>query len=130
MGSWREIVVNILLVEDNEMNRDMIGRRFAKKGYRVELAVDGYDALAKMEKDHYDLILLDAFNGDYIPEHLMSAEFFEEVKKLLPANGMVVANTFSSSRLYSAESQTYAQVFGKIFNTIGVLQPDASARAA
>ena len=64
----------------------------------------------------YDLILLDAFNGDYIPEHLMTAEFLREVKALLPAEGMIVANTFSSSRLYHAESQTYAEVFGSLFN--------------
>ncbi|MDR0779090.1 MAG: fused MFS/spermidine synthase [Pseudomonadales bacterium] len=64
----------------------------------------------------YDLVILDAFNGEYIPEHLMTAEFLEEVKKLLPETGMVVANTFSTSRLYSAESNTYRQVFGEIFN--------------
>jgi len=75
-----------------------------------------YIKRAGLRNEKFDLVILDAFNGDYIPEHLMSAEFFEEVKKLLPANGMVVSNTFSSSRLYSAESQTYAQVFGKIFN--------------
>jgi spermidine synthase len=75
-----------------------------------------YIKRAGLRKEKFDLVILDAFNGDYIPEHLMSAEFLEEVKKLLPANGMVVANTFSSSRLYGAESQTYAQVFGKFFN--------------
>jgi spermidine synthase len=66
--------------------------------------------------EKYDLVILDAFNGEYIPEHLMTAEFLEEVKQLLPENGMVVANTFSTSRLYSAESNTYRQVFGEIFN--------------
>ena len=64
----------------------------------------------------YDLVILDAFNGEYIPEHLMTAEFLEEVKLLLPENGMVVANTFSTSRLFAAESNTYRQVFGEIFN--------------
>ena len=38
------------------------------------------------------------------------------MKKLLPPNGMVISNTFSASRLYSAESQTYAKVFGKFYN--------------
>lgn len=64
----------------------------------------------------YDLIILDAFTGEYIPEHLMTAEFLEEVKKLLPENGMLIANTFSTSRLYAAESNTYRQVFGEFFN--------------
>ncbi len=75
-----------------------------------------YVKRAGLRADKFDLVILDAFNGDYIPEHLMTAEFLEEVKKLLPDNGMVVANTFSGSRLYSAESQTYAKVFGKFFN--------------
>jgi spermidine synthase len=75
-----------------------------------------YIKRAGLKGEKFDLVILDAFNGDYIPEHLMTAEFLEEVKKLLPANGMVVANTFSSSRLYAAESQTYAQVFNKFFN--------------
>jgi len=64
----------------------------------------------------YDLVILDAFNGEYIPEHLMTAEFLQEVKLLLPENGMVVANTFSTSRLFAAESNTYRQVFGDFFN--------------
>ncbi len=82
------------------------------------VAEDGrlYIKRAGLRNEKFDLVILDAFNGDYIPEHLMTAEFLEEVKKLLPPNGMVVANTFSSSRLYSAESQTYTQVFGKLFN--------------
>lgn len=65
---------------------------------------------------HYDLVLLDAFTGDYIPEHLMTQEFFEEVKQLLSLNGALVANTFSTSRLYNHESATYAAVFGTFFN--------------
>jgi spermidine synthase len=75
-----------------------------------------YVKRAGIRKEQFDLVILDAFNGEYIPEHLMTAEFFAEVKALLPANGMVVSNTFSTSRLYAAESATYAQVFGKFFN--------------
>jgi len=64
----------------------------------------------------YDLILLDAFNGDYIPEHLMSREFLEECKRILAPNGVLIANTFSASRLYDSESATYAAVFGRFIN--------------
>ena len=46
----------------------------------------------------------------------MTVEFLEEVKRLLPDDGMVVANTFSTSRLYAAESNTYREVFGEIYN--------------
>lgn len=80
--------------------------------------VDGriYIKRAGLRGEKFDLVILDAFNGDYIPEHLMTAEFLQEVKQLLPENGMVVANTFSTSRLYDAESNTYLSVFGEIFN--------------
>jgi spermidine synthase len=71
---------------------------------------------AGLRGEKFDLVILDAFNGEYIPEHLMTKEFLEEVKALLPAQGMVVSNTFSTSRLYDAESVTYRAVFGEIYN--------------
>ena len=64
----------------------------------------------------WDLIVLDAFNGDYIPEHMMTKEFLEECKSILVPNGTLVANTFSSSQLYASESATYAAVFGRFVN--------------
>ncbi len=71
---------------------------------------------AGLRGEQFDLVILDAFNGEYIPEHLMTEEFLQEVKALLPEHGMVVANTFSNSRLYDAESVTYQRVFGEFFN--------------
>ncbi len=71
---------------------------------------------AGLRGEKFDLVILDAFNGEYIPEHLLTREFLQEVKQLLPENGMVVANTFSTSGLYDAESVTYQDVFGEIYN--------------
>ncbi|HKI74413.1 MAG TPA: fused MFS/spermidine synthase [Pseudomonadales bacterium] len=71
---------------------------------------------ARLASETYDLVVLDAFNGDYIPEHLMTKEFLEEVKSILTDGGVLVANTFSSSALYDHESQTYKGVYGKFFN--------------
>jgi spermidine synthase len=64
----------------------------------------------------YDLVMLDAFDHEYIPEHLLTQEFLREVKGLLAPGGIVAANTFSSSRLYDHESATYASVFGTFYN--------------
>jgi spermidine synthase len=64
----------------------------------------------------YDLIMLDAFEDDYIPEHLLSKEFLEEVKSIMTPGGILAANTFSGSGLYPHESATYASVFGKFYN--------------
>lgn len=71
---------------------------------------------AMREGRRYDLIMLDAFDHEYIPEHLLTREFLQEVKSLLPPNGVLAANTFSSSRLYDHESVTYASVFPEFYN--------------
>ena len=76
----------------------------------------GFIKRAGRRGDHYDLIILDAFTGEYIPEHLMTREFLQEVRSLLSDTGVLVANTFSSSDLYDYESATYRDVFGKFFN--------------
>src|SRR4051812_35072738 len=49
----------ILLVEDNELNRDMLSRRLARKGYEVAIAVDGHRALETARSASFDLILMD-----------------------------------------------------------------------
>lgn len=49
----------ILLIEDNELNRDMLSRRLRRKGFDVILAVDGQDGLAAAQSENPDLILMD-----------------------------------------------------------------------
>lgn len=49
----------LLLVEDNEMNRDMLSRRLEKRGYAVVLAEDGRQALEKAAASAPDLVLMD-----------------------------------------------------------------------
>lgn len=71
---------------------------------------------AKLRGELYDLVMLDAFNGDYIPEHLMTAEYLQETQALLAPGGVVASNTFAISRLYDHESTTYQEVFGEFYN--------------
>ncbi len=52
-------MVKILLVEDNEMNRDMLKRRLDRKGYQVFIAVDGAEGVEKAHSVMPDLILMD-----------------------------------------------------------------------
>jgi two-component system cell cycle response regulator DivK len=52
-------VTKILLVEDNEMNRDMLGRRLQRRGYEVLIAVDGAEGVAMAQREGPDLILMD-----------------------------------------------------------------------
>jgi len=49
----------ILLVEDNELNRDMLSRRLQRKGFEVEMAVDGRQGVEMALTGNYDLILMD-----------------------------------------------------------------------
>ena len=49
----------ILIVEDNEMNRDMLSRRLARRGYQIVLAVDGGEGIAMATAESPDLILMD-----------------------------------------------------------------------
>ena len=52
-------MIKILLVEDNEMNRDMLSRRLERKGYQVVIAVDGQEGVNKAATENPDLILMD-----------------------------------------------------------------------
>ncbi|HEY7877143.1 MAG TPA: response regulator [Gemmatimonadaceae bacterium] len=52
-------MTKILLVEDNEMNRDMLSRRLQRKGYEVAVALDGLEGVAMAIAGAYDLILMD-----------------------------------------------------------------------
>jgi CheY-like chemotaxis protein len=53
------MAMKILLVEDNEMNRDMLSRRLERKGFRVLLAMDGQEGISMAQQERPDLILMD-----------------------------------------------------------------------
>jgi two-component system cell cycle response regulator DivK len=52
-------MAKILIVEDNEMNRDMLSRRLQRKGYEVVVAVDGQEGVTMATSESPDLILMD-----------------------------------------------------------------------
>ncbi len=80
---------------------------------------DGRTYLANSNKK-YDLIVLDAYSRTYIPFHLLTTEFFEEVEKDLTPNGVVVSNVISSltgrtADILKAEYKTLSQVFPNVY---------------
>ena len=86
---------------------------------RVHLTVQDGRAYVRQSlrgSKRYELIMLDAYEHQYIPEHMLTREFLTEVRSLLVPGGIVAANTFSSSRLYQNESVTYSSVFGAFYN--------------
>ena len=52
-------MTTILLVEDNELNRDMLSRRLSRKGFQVQFALDGQEAVEKAKTLMPDLVLMD-----------------------------------------------------------------------
>ena len=58
-NAFHNAMPKILLVEDNEMNRDMLSRRLERKGYQVVLAVDGQSGVELAQTESPDLILMD-----------------------------------------------------------------------
>ena len=52
-------MIRILLVEDNEMNRDMLSRRLERRGYEIGIAVDGRQGVEMATAGGYDLVLMD-----------------------------------------------------------------------
>jgi len=100
---------------------DTVARQYFdfKPGSKMRVFIeDGRVFVKRMvpQKPNYDMVLLDAFDADYIPEHMLTREFLQEVKSIMTPNGVIVANTFSDSALYDYESTTYTAVFGKFFN--------------
>ena len=54
-----EMMPKILIVEDNEMNRDMLSRRLIRRGYEVVIAIDGDQGVAVVKSARPDLVLMD-----------------------------------------------------------------------
>src|SRR5688572_8258291 len=52
-------MTTIMLVEDNELSRDALGRWLARRGYRIVVAVDGEQAIARARDERPDIILMD-----------------------------------------------------------------------
>jgi two-component system, cell cycle response regulator DivK len=53
------MMAKLLLVEDNEMNRDMLSRRLIRRGYEVAIAVDGDQGVTMAQSEKPDLVLMD-----------------------------------------------------------------------
>ena len=111
---------NIVSVEIDDVVADMAKKYFGytddDEQYETHVRDGRVFVKRALRKDRrYDFILLDAFNSDYIPEHMMTQEYLEEVKGLLKPGGIIMANTFSSSALFHHESATYQEVFGGLY---------------
>ncbi len=120
--------VKILLVEDNEMNRDMLSRRLQRRGYTVSLAEDGRQGLEMAQKLLPDLILLDMslpeMDGWEAASHLKSEKTTQHIPIIaLTAHAM----TSDRDRAFAAgcnEYDTKPIEFQRLLEKMGKLLPD------
>lgn len=63
----------------------------------------------------YDMIILDAYDGEYIPVHMVTLEFLEHVAAILEPKGVVIANMLSDHRLFHPGYKTFWAVFGRCY---------------
>jgi len=82
-----EEVYTLLVVDDNEMNRDLLSRRVRRQGYAVELAENGIQALEKVESQKIDLVLLDIMmpqmDGYQVLEKLKAHELYRHIPVIM-----------------------------------------------
>lgn len=119
--------LNILLpktqidtVEINPVLPKMVEQYFGyKEDSRNKIFIeDGAIFAQKAAEEVYDIILIDAFNIDYIPPQLLTDEFMQNIKKMLTSKGIVAINTFTTSNVHKLESDLFQRNFGKYYNLI------------
>jgi spermidine synthase len=62
-------------------------------------------------KERYDVIIVDAFYGSYIPFHLLTKEFYDLLKQRLAPQGAITFNSFDDSKLFASTVKTLAGIF-------------------
>jgi spermidine synthase len=90
-----------------------------RPGLRLRLrAADGRDyvAAARARGEQFDAVLLDAFDAEGIPPALFSEAFLRDIRALLSAGGVFLANTFSASPSSAHESAAARSVFGRAYS--------------
>ncbi len=95
-------MTNVLIVEDNEMNRDMLTRRLERKGYAVVCAVDGPQGIEMARSTLPDVILMDVALGDMDGWEATTILQADERTKKIPVIALT-AHALESDRKKSIE---------------------------
>jgi spermidine synthase len=126
-GASLQKTLNILLptsqihtVEINPVLPSLAEKYFSyKENERNKIFIIDAAKFAREEKpSQYDIILIDAFNSDYIPTQLLTDEFMQNIRKLLTKNGVVAINTFADSELSQQEADLFKKNFDKYYNLL------------
>ncbi|MGH1350446.1 MAG: spermidine synthase [Methyloligellaceae bacterium] len=85
----------------------------SKKNFKIVVA-DGRRYLAKTPDKKWDVIMIDAYRGPFVPFHLLTKEFFQKVKDKLSNGGIAVQNIEPSTMMFDSAISTIASVFDHI----------------
>lgn len=97
---------------------------------KMRLVVEDARRWLRSTTEQFDMILLDAYHGGYIPFHLTTREFLETVRERLSQGGVVCSNTWIDQELADRESATYHAVFGGFHHYVGKLSTNRIIVAA
>ena len=124
-GASVQNALNIILprtkidsVEINPVIKSLAAKYFNYKENALNhiFVEDAAEFAKKSAEGVYDIILLDVFSADYIPPHLLTDEFMQNVKKMLKKNGVVAINTFAGSKFSELESRLFKDNFTDYYN--------------
>ncbi len=106
-------------IETVEIDAGVIGAAKTYFGIRGNERVrytqaDGRVFLTR-SKDLYDVILIDAFFGGYVPFHLLTQEFYTRIKQRLAPGGVAAFNVHEATKLYASTVRTLSEVFPTIY---------------
>ncbi len=90
-----------------------------QSGGRMRTHVRDGRVFLRRSRERYDMIILDAYRGGYVPFHLKTQEFLELVRDHLTPSGVVIGNLHGGTRLYDSDRVTYANVFSRIYAFVG-----------
>jgi spermidine synthase len=82
---------------------------------------DAYDFVERESKNNpsYDLVILDAFDSQYIPRTLLSQRFFSNLKRMITADGVIAINSFTNSQYAKLEQQLLQDNFNHFYKMPG-----------
>lgn len=108
--------IDVTVVELDRGVINMTKKHFKlKEGPRYHLIErDGRVHLMRNRKARYDVIMVDAFRGGYVPFHLLTREFYELLKARLTPGGVAVFNVHGGTRLFESTMKTLTTVFGHV----------------
>lgn len=109
------------VIDVAEIDPDMVAVAekyfYFRENGRMKIHIEDGRLFAKRARKKYDLIVLDAYQNDYIPFHLTTLEFLKEVKNRLKDDGVVVSNITSTFRnkFFDSMVMTYKKAFSQFY---------------